>query len=388
MFRPFYQFMSKNTFNASGSRIFGLDLLRAVAILSVLVCHILVALKNSVNLSHSPLLFKFKVFEAAGPFGVEIFFVLSGFLIGQIIVKLFNSGLTFEKVKTFWVRRWFRTLPLYYSLLLLKLLTSRGEAFPLSTLVFLHPFNAKSLEYFGITWSLAVEEWFYLFLPVICLLFSKIFNKKSLLTLLIVGIAFFAASEFNLYYLVNPEASFQELFRIGLPLKFDALLMGVVLAYFKINSPDKFKQLCSGSVSFAGLALVVLSYLYWVLSYQTMALYSTISLVFAGGVALLLPWTATSKPINVQLPKLPVLSHFISYTSQISYSLYLTHVIFMTKIHYYPNNVIFTLANVFAVLVVVYLVASVCYYFIELPGLGLRDKLSPSSSKNQGLQTV
>ena len=77
------------------NRIFGLDVIRSISIFLVLLSHT----------------FAIQIFEF-GILGVEIFFVLSGFLIGQILIRNFDSGISLSKITDFWKRRWFRTLPL------------------------------------------------------------------------------------------------------------------------------------------------------------------------------------------------------------------------------------------------------------------------------------
>lgn len=91
-------------------RIIGLDITRSVAILLVMFCHS--SCFYTINNNCMEYIFTF-----AGVWGVELFFALSGFLIGGIIIKnIVNVSYedVLKEIKIFWIRRWFRTLPLYY----------------------------------------------------------------------------------------------------------------------------------------------------------------------------------------------------------------------------------------------------------------------------------
>src|SRR5659263_324332 len=91
------------------SRIFGLDILRALAIMFVVIEYGSYLLPQKLRTISD-----FFVFD-----GVSIFFVLSGFLIGGILIKLIDkNGFNFSILKTFWIRRWYRTLPNYFLILI------------------------------------------------------------------------------------------------------------------------------------------------------------------------------------------------------------------------------------------------------------------------------
>jgi peptidoglycan/LPS O-acetylase OafA/YrhL len=97
--------ITSNDFHAQTSRVYGLDVFRAVAILFVLIGH---------SFENAKILPEIKVFGRLGIVGVELFFVLSGFLIGSIIMRLIDEKRfhTLGDISAFWKRRWLRTLPL------------------------------------------------------------------------------------------------------------------------------------------------------------------------------------------------------------------------------------------------------------------------------------
>ncbi len=124
------------------------------------------------------------IYVYTGFTGVELFFVLSGFLIGSILFRSFyNETIPVgTQLKNFWISRWLRTLPLYYLLLLfnflfynyaLKLPAGNWrylfflQSIHWPTTNFLHP------GFFGESWSLAVEEWFYLLFPLLIFQIAK-----------------------------------------------------------------------------------------------------------------------------------------------------------------------------------------------------------------------
>src|SRR5579862_944601 len=91
------------------SRVLGLDILRAFAILAVLQSHAYFLIATHVD-EH--------LYDALGIDGVTLFFVLSGFLIGRILLKkLRGTPFARQDLTDFWLRRWMRTLPAYYAVL-------------------------------------------------------------------------------------------------------------------------------------------------------------------------------------------------------------------------------------------------------------------------------
>src|SRR5579883_268892 len=99
-----------------GARRFGLDVWRALAITLVLVGH--------ASFFFLPLTSKLDAWYGLAFLGVELFFVLSGFLIGGILIAEFRDG-TF-RLRQFWLRRWLRTLPNYFLFLALNIVLYRA----------------------------------------------------------------------------------------------------------------------------------------------------------------------------------------------------------------------------------------------------------------------
>ena len=134
-------------------RIYGLDILRAIAILTILYFHAYGIIGSHFNLVS---------YSALVPDGVALFFVLSGFLIGSILIKTINkTGFELKDLANFWKRRWFRTLPAYFVVLGLILLNSY-KAGPLPFIetakyfLFIQSFFHQCFL-FRESWSLCIE---------------------------------------------------------------------------------------------------------------------------------------------------------------------------------------------------------------------------------------
>ena len=151
-------------------RIPQLDAVRGLAILVVTLHNI----SPKYPLFHSDQLF------TNGWMGVDLFFVLSGLLITGILLDTKQSAGYF---KNFYVRRCLRIWPLYYSLLFFMFVVVRflnpseyhvvvqtsspWWAFPLFLQNFLLPISTNAAGPLGVTWSLAIEEQFYLVWPLV-----------------------------------------------------------------------------------------------------------------------------------------------------------------------------------------------------------------------------
>jgi len=169
--------------NKGTSRITQLDGLRGIAILVVVLYHFVgLALQargvGSLNLPEKVIMYTTLV----GWCGVDLFFVLSGFLIGSILLRSRNSDNFF---KTFYVRRFFRIVPICYALFILFILLRltpihhpTAEIFEKDRIplfyyfLFIQNIGMGLYKTFGplsigVTWSLAVEEQFYLIIPLI-----------------------------------------------------------------------------------------------------------------------------------------------------------------------------------------------------------------------------
>jgi len=356
------------------SRIFGLDIIRASAIILVLI-------------SHSRFFFRkfYPAIEAlsiCGYFGVELFFVLSGFLIGRILIRLVSkNGQSIKDLIRFWIMRWMRTLPNYYFFLLLYIfLYFFGILQPrLNHLDFRYFCFSQNLlwqhpHFFPEAWSLAVEEWFYLLFAALLFIFCVFFKAKpkSSVFICIVIFVFFSES-LKFYNALFFDLKWDEGFRKVTLLRMDAIMFGVLFAWVDKNFPlffDKKKNLflILGAAAIAGCALAYcLGDRDNSLFFKT--LYFPITDFF---LACLLPFF--SKIISYQ----GLIGEITTFISKISYSMYLLNLslIFVVLNTYLPfNTAPACIVKFILYWSLTFLLGAVNYSFFEKPILKFRDKI-------------
>jgi peptidoglycan/LPS O-acetylase OafA/YrhL len=218
-------------------RIPELDGLRGVAISMVVILHYLLVTWQV--RPGTPVAYALATGRLAWT-GVDLFFVLSGFLIGGILADARGSTNYFS---VFYTRRFFRIFPIYAALLLgfsvLEILTRTGRFGDFSWLTrdpapwysywtFTQNFSAllknpPYARYFIVMWSLAVEEQFYLVAP----LAIRLINGKNLAKRLVAGILCVPLIR-TVFVLCWPRAAGAT--AVLLPCRADALLMGVLAA--------------------------------------------------------------------------------------------------------------------------------------------------------------
>jgi len=374
--------------NASG-RVFGLDLLRAAAILMVICAHGFVVLYPHFG---EPLGF----FGHGGFYGVELFFVLSGFLIGRILI---GHGAALGRdgtVGVFYVRRWFRTLPLFFLFLAINVLfeyafrahrVGFGEA--LGHGFFLRNLTAFRMTFFPESWSLAVEEWFYLLLPAALWLGLK-FTKRFDAVFLSAAFSFFVFSTVARTLEASaPAVTWSEQLRMVVIYRFDALMIGMIGAWGSVRFPTLWAKSARGA-AVAGLVLLLAMYLtLWKIENGHLAFgddnffartfrFSLVSL----GFALLLPWASAWK-----LPAENFASASVRKIALWSYSLYLVHLpvfVLVSRAGLGADAPMPLPKALFSFVLQIggsILLSALLYRFFEAPWTRLREKAGPAVAR-------
>ena len=338
-----------------------IDGLRAIAVISVIIYHL-----NENWLS-------------GGFLGVDIFFVISGFLITGIIITEIQQN-SFS-LKQFYTRRIKRIYPAFITVMALV-------SFIASAIFIYNDFNKlrKTIElaiaflsnfYLGLTqgyfdlsanenpvlhiWSLAVEEQYYLIFPLILILAYKKFREIKVLFIItlilffiLLATSFIPANFYkevlhqpNIYYLSN--------------LRFPELLVGSLLAIYHNLSASKQASKQASNV------IAILS---------TLLLFSCLFLMnndiaFIPGITLILPCIFTALIIHTtsqnNIIKLCLSNKVIVFIGKISYSLYLYHWIFIAFAYYITGEKQINNQSIAIVIILTIIFSVLSYYLIEQP---------------------
>ena len=363
--------------------MFGLDLCRTIAILPVVFGHML---------AHSEPHPFIQSMGFLAIFGVDLFFCLSGFLIGRILLlESANWHETKENgVVRFWYRRWMRTLPLYFFFLYAELhIYWGGQSNILPQLpyfLFAQNIAWPMSDFYRETWSLAVEEWFYFIFPLLILLWIGIGKSPRIAVRNVIFIFVFVPPILRFLFFgsfnfdnLEPHIRHVVIFRL------DSLGWGVLFAYLSLHHKYLFEKISSWKWIILSLALACVGFTkigYLGLSDSKFIIsiyFSIVAIVFAA----LLPYFASLKP-----GRLLWLNKFIKYTSLISYSMYLGHTpafllgnLLLKKLGIYdfvhPNPwLVFPLF-----FIIVYFISSLTYFFVEKPFMKLRDGIEAKRLK-------
>lgn len=362
-------------------RVFGLDLIRSIAILLVLFSHSTLLLFPEKN---STVLTAIRFF---GTIGVDLFFVLSGFLIGGLILKQLKVGKTaFKDFMYFWVRRWFRTLPNYFLILILNVIIfyilyqividDIGYFF-----VFLQNFANPHPDFFTEAWSLSVEEYAYIIGPLILyfLLIVRKNHSRNKLFLWMIFLIIAYITLFRLIYHFNHVSDSVEIWSQGIRkvviYRIDSIYYGFIGAYIAVNFSmywKKYKMLLFNLGIIIFVAMHAYIYAYNIIPDTFLTFYNIFYLPLVS-ISLLLLFPLFSNWQNGTFLKYP-----ITYISILSYGVYLiNYSLVLLTIKYFidiENESFFIKLAILALYwILSFSLAHVLYRFFEKPCTDLRD---------------
>lgn len=356
-------------------KLYGLDHLRALAISFVFLFHYFILTGGQPEWLPG--------FARFGWTGVDLFFVLSGFLISSQLFEQIRNG---QKIsfKSFYLKRFFRIIPVYLFTVGLYFYIPyfrEKEGLPplWKFLTFTQNFglNLKESGVFSHAWSLCVEEHFYFILPLVLIFLqiSKSFRKSYwlLLALFIFGLVIRFYS-YEYLYLPHIEGNGRVLWHeyIFYPTynRFDGLIVGVSIAALYNFVPTAWNKISLYGNFTIILGLVVLTFAYF-LCYNQFTFYASVfgfPVVSIGyGLIVIGAVSETSFLYKWQ-------SKITTFIATMSYAIYLTHKGIIHITHQLFNDL--KIDNNLMVLICI--ITSVCLAFllhkaIEKPFMKLRD---------------
>ncbi len=323
--------------NKINQHYYSLDLFRAVAGYGVAVCHFYYYIFDQEN------------FQFYSIFFVEFFFILSGFVLYPQLAKVYTNK---KNLKIFFIRRWFRTIPLYIlALICYSILFKKFDLDTLKYLFFIQKFTSTFIgyDYFSVAWSLSVEEIFYITFPI----FLIIFNKKKFLNIIIIFLSIIYLLKFSYMFKGNID---NEFFRVGTFLRLDAIAFGLIIRkYYSETTNICFNLFIGILICFFINSLESLSEL----NKYKIFIFIFVVQIFSINILSIFLWL--NKFINTKL-----LKKIFSLLSKQTYSVYLFH---LFPIYYFKkNNFLLNDWNLFIFyLFVLFVISSLSYYLFEKP---------------------
>ena len=364
----------------------GLNALRFFAALAVIITHVEL-IKG--QMSCQSLYFKSKLIMELGELGVVFFFVLSGFLITYLLLSEKEQSGSID-VKKFYLRRILRIWPLYFLVTALGFFVLPHLNFINNT--YLSPFNGysyilnlmlfifmlpniafvffKPMPHIGQTWSIGIEEQFYIVWPWL------VKNSKNILkTLIIVISVLFLIKVVVLFlYKTNFEnAIFKNLKEIIAMLKIESMAIGGIGAWMVFNK-KYYTKLLSNVVLILALTLVIVL-IYFTPDVIQDAIFLAYSVLFLIII------------LNVSLNKncfLKLENKLFVFLGNLSYGIYMYHMIVIAllvgalkQFNFEVNNSIASQLIIYSISIfVTILVSWLSYTFFEKPFLKLKHKFT------------
>lgn len=330
--------------------------LRAISIVCVIISHI--ELKN-LHFKDAP----------GGQIGVNIFFIISGFLITLLLLKEQSSTGTVS-LRNFYIRRSLRIFPVYYFLLLVYFVLQCFNVLQISTTSWIAALTYTKYFFIGgkfdwetgHTWSLSVEEHFYLIWPLV---FVYLKNSRKIFAIVVIAIIPFVR--------LFTDVSVLHLFT-----RADALMVGCLFALYYGDIVVFTKARSSAQICIPFITLALCLGIKKLLPIADADLKNHITLAFFGSYGTITNICIACIIVIAINFENNIFFKFLNYKpinwlGKLSYSIYLWQQLFFSK-H------IGKLASLPINLICICTVAIISYYYLEIPFLKLKDKFSKKKS--------
>ncbi len=375
--------MSKDTSIVVGKHYKQIDGLRGLACLLVVWFHAAGVITPG---AESEVLFGngYRVFTLIGATGVNLFFILSGFLITGILMD--TSDLA-GRLKKFYLRRVFRIFPLYYAFLCIALIAffvvfSDREYLKWFTHLFYFQnwatsFRTDHYKYINHLWSLAVEEQFYIVWPIVFLFFYDRQDPRKAVGLCLFTILM--AWYIHGFFISEEQYFLGYMFTLS---RMDGLAMGALLSVLLMHYKDALLHYGSFMKYVMVLAAAIsLSSLMWPSEYNSFFIFLSYGVTFATIFYFALVWVVIANAQHDWF-RAVLLMPLLLYVGRVSYGLYIFHVPVLELLHQAlePWGLNFWQKHVFLVavgLAVATILAHLSYSYFERRILVLKDKFAP-----------
>lgn len=366
----------------------GLNELRAIAALGVVIHHIeQFKGMNGLRISNPNLSF---LVNNLGKSGVDLFFVLSGFLITYLLLQEKNNNNGKVNISKFYLRRIFRIWPLYYfimfiSFIIIPLLSNfsifENNISLLNSINNPDNYNFKTISLYLLflpqfgkvvlgasqSWSIGIEEQFYLIMPLAITVFRK---KVFFILVLLASLVFFCLT-INLNSILSIDSNITYFFRVLSYFNFQLLLIGVIGGYLYFYNLMKISILTKSKFGYF-LLIVLILFLSIFLVFENKINRFILGILFL----LLIFFTINSSN------KLVFRNNIMSYLGKISYGIYMYHtfvlfLIFPLANKYFlekeENNILYTLFLYLTSCSVTILISIVSYEWFESKFIKFKD---------------
>jgi peptidoglycan/LPS O-acetylase OafA/YrhL len=348
-------------------RLTTIDFLRGVAVLLVISSH---------------LVFKPHALTI-GWIGVDLFFVLSGFLVSNLLFQEYNTTGTIKPMR-FLIRRGLKIYPLFYIMIFLFFLMAiNGQPQSIDSYkkrLFNEVFFIQNYNYdevlLGHTWSLAVEEHFYFVLTFLFVLFAKLkILANNTLFNVFTGMIVFSCL-FMRYLVVCPMTDFIPFSQYLFPthLRFDTLWIGVFIAFHYNYNQTIFNTIFSKKEGLLFGLIAFLIPLYFPLSHPFLATLglTLIALCFGITLATLLSYHKSEAVLKSILGKKTV--YLLAKIGTYSYGIYLFHLMLIVVVKPFTPDLWSRATNTLFVFFLIIFVGIIATELIEKPILKGRNK--------------
>ncbi|MBV9552178.1 MAG: acyltransferase [Alphaproteobacteria bacterium] len=370
--------MAGNTGGDSG-RVAGLDLLRGVAALAVALPHFF-AYRGAFPATA----------ESVSALAVEVFFVLSGYVLAPQILLCLGAG-QLRYLGVFLVRRWMRTIPPYLVALLAVSILGRqfASADFLRYLTYTQNLfrQSNTADYFAVAWSLSVEEWFYVAFPSLLLAAAWVAGRRDRRFALVFGVGFCLAIATARVAAGDGGGDWGAAIRRVVVYRLDSIGYGFLLYLALDCCRDRLDRL-PGSVTAAVLALTALAaFLLLEQIAGTGDRLAELLFPFAGA---LFGSSAIVCALRAEpsLRRRPALARLGAYLGAVSYPVYLFHIILIEIVSGVLPGVAMPLPLA-VFLIALFALTGAFHAYVERPILAARPHYrAPASAPPAGLTAV